>query len=467
MSTVPPLSPIYFRLQASQPAPVAAPWRRYIAWYQCAVLGLALFAIYANLPVYGYVRNEALLPKYSFFLLCFMMSPLVLVHQKAFADYLLSPFMFWASALVAVNLIHLAGWSASGEIGRIVLVDNYETARASMISTRIQYILFAMMFGFAVYSASGKAYLYAAAALAVLLPCAVLADFAAPGFFYPTDTNGAVLGRAAATFVNPTMAGEALLHVFLLACAVTAFKYRALLFLLVGAGVLATFSRSSIIAWAVLLAILTWRRTLPRAALVLTLTALGALALSLGSFENYLDSRDGFESAASNILARLNFFSSFSFGDDSAAERASVAAAGWELFLQNPVFGAGAGATQFWALRGGTHNQLLMLAAEYGLFGVGLWGWLLLILWRGRFFADRGLQIGAVFVFAFMSMFTHQMFDAASYWLATFAMAAATSALADREAAQRVRRRQAPAQMKYVARQAGEARKLPGFGGQP
>jgi hypothetical protein len=72
-----------------------------------------------------------------------------------------------------------------------------------------------------------------------------------------------------------------------------------------------------------------------------------------------------------------------------------------------------------------------------------------------------------VFVFAFMSMFTHQMFDAASYWLATFAMAAATSALADREAAQRVRRRQAPAQMKYVARQAGEARKLPGFGGQP
>jgi O-antigen ligase len=461
------VSPVFFRLQASQPIPVAGPWRRYLAWYQCAVLGLALFAIYTNLPVYSYLHNDALLPKYTFYLLFLLVTPLILAHQRAFADYLLSPFMFWASALVAVNLIHLAGWSASGEIGRIVLVDTYETARASMISTRIQYILFAMMFGFAVYTASGKAYLYAAAALAVLLPCAVLADFAAPGFFYPTDINGAVLGRAAATFINPTMAGEALLHVFLLACAVTARRYRALLFLLVGAGVLATFSRGSIITWAVLLAILTWYRTLPRAAVLLTLAAVGALILSLGSFENYLDSRDGFEGAASNILARLDFFSSFSFDDDSATERASVAAAGWELFLQNPVFGAGAGATQFWALRGGTHNQLLMLAAEYGVFGIALWGWLLLMLWRGRFFDDRGLQIGAVFVFAFMSMFTHQMFDAASYWLATFAMASVRPVGAAREASPRVRRRQAPARMKYVAREAGEARKLPRFGGQP
>jgi O-antigen ligase len=467
MSTVPHVPRAFFRLQASQPTPIAAPWRRYVAWYQCAVLGLALLAIYANLPVYGYVRNAALLPKYSFFLLFFLMSPLVLVHQKAFADYLLSPFMFWASALVAVNLIHLAGWSASGEIGRIVLVDTYEQMRASLISTRIQYILFAMMFGFAASTASGKTWLYAAVALAVLLPGAVLLDFAMPGLFYPGDINGAVLGRAAATFINPTTAGEALLHVFLLACAVTAFKYRSLLFLLVGAGVLVTFSRGSMIAWAVLLAILTWRRTLPRAAFVLTLAALAALVLSLGSLQHYLDSRDGFETAASNILARLNFFSSLSFEDDSAMERAQVAAAGWELFLQNPVFGAGAGATQFWTLRGGTHNQLLMLAAEYGVFGIGLWCWIAVILWRGRFFQDRGLQIGAVFVFAIMSMFTHQMFDAASYWLATFAMASARPAGGDREPTPRSRRRQAPARMRYVSRNAGEARKMLRSGGQP
>ena len=64
---------------------------------------------------------------------------------------------------------------------------------------------------------------------------------------------------------------------------------------------------------------------------------------------------------------------------------------------------------------------MLLFAAEYGIFGVGLWMWLLVILWNGKFFEERGLQLAMVFMFAFMSMFTHQMLDAASYWLATFA----------------------------------------------
>jgi hypothetical protein len=63
-----------------------------------------------------------------------------------------------------------------------------------------------------------------------------------------------------------------------------------------------------------------------------------------------------------------------------------------------------------------------LLAAEYGLFGIGLWIWMIIILWKGRFFKDRGLQLAMVFLFAFMSFFTHQMFDSASYWLATFAL---------------------------------------------
>jgi O-antigen ligase len=321
------------------------------------------------------------------------------------------------------------------------------------------------MFGFAVYTAPGKGYLYGAVALSVLLPCAVLLDFAHPELFYSLDTSGAVLGRAAATFINPTMAGEALLLVFLFGGAVTAVKYRGPLFLLTGAAVVATFSRSSIIAWVLLLAILVYRKTLRRGVIVVTLAAICLALLSHGSFENYLSSRDGFEGAASNILSRLDFFSNYSFDDDSSEERASVATAGWELFLQNPVFGAAAGATQFWSHRGGTHNQLLMLAAEYGIFGIGLWVWLLLILWRSRFFEDRGLQIGAVFLFAFMSMFTHQMFDGASYWLATFAMACARPAGAGQAIVQRGRRRLQPARMKYVSRGAVETRKLPATGG--
>ncbi|KGF83197.1 hypothetical protein IA69_03005 [Massilia sp. JS1662] len=402
------------------PARAAVPrMRPWALCYQCAVLGVAVAVIYANLPIYAYTWHAALPPKYAFFALFLLMAPPLLARRAALAAYLLSPFALWAGALIVLHLIHLSAWQAGGD-----LVDHANQVRAALVLTRIQYILFAAMFGFVVFVTPVRTYLVAAAALMVLLPGAVLADFARPGLFFPLDTNGAVLGRAAATFINPTMAGEALLHVFLLGCVVIGRRWRGPLFLLAGAAVLATFSRSSIIAWGAILVILVARGTLPRSMAVATVAVLAALALCLGSFESYLHARDGFEGASSNIVSRLEFFSNLKFDDDSSEERAGVVKAGWEIFARNPVFGAGAGSTMFWVHRGGTHNQLLMFAAEYGVFGIGLWAWLLAILWRGRFMPERGLQLAMVFLFVFMSMFTHQMLDAASYWLATFALVA-------------------------------------------
>jgi hypothetical protein len=402
------------------PARAAVPVARpYALWYQCAVLALAVAVIYANLPIYAYTWHAVLPPKYAFFALFLLMAPPLLTRRAALAAYLLSPFALWAGALVVLNLIHLSAWQTGGD-----LADHGHQLRAALVLTRIQYILFALMLGFVVFVTPVRTYLVAAAALMVLLPAAVLADFAHPGLFYPPETTGAVLGRAAATFINPTMAGEALLHVFLLGCVVVGRRWRGPLFLLAGAAVLATFSRSSIIAWAVIFVILIARGALPRSMAVATLAALVALVLCLGSFESYLHGRDGFEGASSNIVSRLEFFSNLNFDDDSSEERAGVIKAGWEMFVRNPVFGAGAGATQFWAHRAGTHSQLVMFAAEYGLFGIGLWAWLLAILWRGRFVPERGVQVALVFLVAFMSMFTHQMLDSASYWLATFALVA-------------------------------------------
>jgi O-antigen ligase len=256
----------------------------------------------------------------------------------------------------------------------------------------------------------------------IFLPCAVIFDFAKPGEFYPLTSEGAVIGRAAAMFINPTAAGEAILHVFLIGCAVTKMKYRFPLFFLAGAAILTTFSRSSIMAWVLILAILFFKRTMPKSSIIPVAIVLSISLILLGSFESYLLSRQDLDAGASNILARLDFFSSFAFDDDSSEERADVMVAGWELFLQNPITGAGAGATLFWSHRGGTHNQFLLFAAEYGLLGIVLWIWLLAILWNGTFFKDRGLQVAMVFLYVFMSLFTHVMLDSSSYWLATFAL---------------------------------------------
>jgi O-antigen ligase len=395
---------------------------RFLAWYHSVVLCIAVAAIYSNLPIYGYIVYPSMLPKFTFFSIFILIIPLIIIKYKALGAYLLSPFVLWAAVLLALNLIHLAGFSPDGYLGGVALIDHQMVSRYSLILTRTQYILFAIFLGFAFLTSTRKVYLYTFVLLAAILPCAVILDFARPGLLYPIDTNGAVLGRAAAMFINPTMAGEALLLVFLLGCAAIKLKYRAPLFILLGAAVLMTFSRSSIIAWVLLWPILLFKKVLPKSAIVILGVVLGISLAFLGSFENYLQARQEFDGALSNILSRLDFFSNFKLNDDSSEERSEVIRAGWDLFLQNPVFGAGAGATQFWSHRGSTHNQLLLMAAEYGIFGIGLWISLLVILCRGNFFDNRGLQFAIVFLFAFMSMFTHQMFDSASYWLATFAI---------------------------------------------
>ena len=398
--------------------------------YHTLLMAVALGAMYVNLPIYLYVLNAGLLPKFIYFGVFSFIAPLMILRWQALGHYLVSPFALWALLLFSLNMIHLAGFSASADLGGASFLDMRAEARRSLIATRAQYVLFALFLGFVAYIAPARAYLRIMTVLMVIVPCAVIVDFANPGLLYPVDLTGAVLGRAAAMFINPNLAGEAILHIVVLGFAVLGRRYRMPLFLLAGAAILTTFSRAAMIAWLVLLGLFIYKKTLPKSTCISMGIALGILLVFIGSFESYIASRDEFEDAATNILSRLNFFSSFTFDDDSSEERADVIQAGWDLFLQNPLFGTGAGATHFWRHRGSTHNQLLLLAAEYGVFGILLWGWMLVMLSKSLFFSDRGLRYAMAFLFAFMSLFTHQMLDAASYWLATFALVCATRASA-------------------------------------
>jgi len=399
--------------------------RRFFVRYHTLLMAVALGAMYANLPIYLYILDARLLPKFIYFAIFGFIAPLMVIRWQAFRDYLVSPFALWALLLFSLNLIHLTGFPASVDVAGAAFMDMQAEARRSMIATRAQYILFALFLGFVAYISATRMYLRTMFVLMAVVPCAVIIDFSNPGLLYPVDLTGAVLGRAAAMFINPNLAGEAILHIIVLGFAVLDRRYRMPLFLLAGVAILTTFSRAAIIAWVVLLGLFIYKKTLPKSAAISLTIAIGILLVFVGSFESYISSREDFEDAATNILSRLNFFSSFTFDDDSSEERAGVIQAGWELFLQNPLFGSGAGATHFWRHRGSTHNQLLLLAAEYGVMGILLWGWMLIMLCKSSFFSDRGLRYAMAFLFAFMSMFTHQMFDAASYWLVTFALVCA------------------------------------------
>jgi O-antigen ligase len=185
--------------------------------------------------------------------------------------------------------------------------------------------------------------------------------------------------------------------------------------------VLVTFGRNSIIAWVWVACLLAAAGTVPRVGIVL----LGAVALSAAMFASlladYVSGRPELVEAANDIVARLSFFTTGQATDDSAGMRLLVAEAGIQMFLDQPLFGAGAGATHFWSLPVSPHNQPVMLAAEYGVAGLVLWGWLMVQLWRGAFFAERPLQIAGALLAVYFSFFSHNLFDFV-YWLISFAL---------------------------------------------
>lgn len=383
--------------------------RALVRKYLALVLVALLFLSYLNLPTYLYILNNSLVPKYFFFAFLVALIPLIALKPNVFAMYLFSPFALWLLAFICLNTIHLLIASATdGNLTRI-----------GTIEAQINEFLLVLIVGFGFFYSFTTSYERIFVFLAVLMPCSVILDFLKPGLFYPVDLEGSVLGRAAATFINPNVAGEALLLTFILSCPAVKRSYRAPLFILAGMAVFLTYSRAAITAWIFLAILLAFTRILPKSGALLILVAVSVVAMLFGGFESYLNNRNDLGAGLANIQDRLQFFVDMKTGDDSAVERAGVMVASWHLFLENPVLGAGAAATRVWSsFQVSTHNAFLMLAAEYGSLGIILWVSVVALLWRGKYFEEKKLQLAIVFLFMFFSMFSHNLFDY-TYWLVT------------------------------------------------
>jgi hypothetical protein len=386
------------------------------ARYKAIALSLVLSLIYLNLPNYAESVNGAILPKYFYFGFVLILAPFLLSKAAAIATYLLSPFALWAIVLVVLDVVYLLSAMADGD-----------AKRAELISTRIQYIVLAIFLGFAICVTRTTAYQRVLPVLALLIPSTVILDFLVPGLLRPFGVEGMVSGRAAGTFIDPNIAGEVILVVFLLACAVVKKSYRTPLFILAGAGAMLTFSRSAIVGWILLWLYLMVRRALPNAGTAFVLLA-ACVPLTIGGFQAYLNNRADFALSIGDLESRVSFFSSPNLDDESGQERLAVLKAGWDLFLQNPVAGVGAGMTEATVVKGGIwpydvgiHNQPVTLAAEFGIAGLFVCGALAVLLWRGKYFQDKTVRSAMFFLIVFMSMFTHNMFDF-PYWLVTFAL---------------------------------------------
>jgi O-antigen ligase len=242
-------------------------------------------------------------------------------------------------------------------------------------------------------------------------------------------------GRVAGFYQNPNISGNFLvLGTVIGVCRLPKFL-RWWFCLLVGVAVLLTFSRASLVQWAVAVFGMAWAGwfALPRK---LSLAVVGAIvigigvAMLVGRATALLDAVGLGTKLTAETSARITG-SLFEQEDLSTQGRMALVMNSLELVREAPFMGHGLGATYEWRAGGGTHNMYLMMAVEMGAAGVILFGALLWTLWATGTATGR---ITAV-TFGVSSMFSHNLLE----YPATMLLLAIAASVSGRESRDPVR----------------------------
>lgn len=242
-------------------------------------------------------------------------------------------------------------------------------------------------------------------------------EFFNPGIF------SSVSGRAAGFHINPNSSGTALVMGMILTYRAVPSKYRLAYASLIGAGVLATFSRGSLACWALGLVLLQLTdlsaKNLLRSALIFLLF-MAALYVSPAwtAVENQIAAEDIY---TDGLVQRIRLSEYESIASDV---RVDLAKESWEMFKDRPLLGHGIGTPLIEAqgITQGPHNMLLTLLIQFGILGGLILLSLVLLFFRSGVRNANTIHIVFGSFLIFNSLFTHNMLDQAHFAFA-FAVA--------------------------------------------
>ncbi len=285
--------------------------------------------------------------------------------------------------------------------------------------------------------------------------------------FNPDAFSLVTSGRPAGFYLNPTKTGCALVLGMILTVNFIKKPYRWLYVLLIGVGLLVTFTRGAILGWIVSIGILIANRILSnnRRQIIVAMLILGSFLVivnPLNSLGNYF--AGGTDGAYSNVVSRLEQFQNPSIEDDSAKERSAVAKYAWQLFGKRPFFGYGLSSTTRWTVSEvSTHNMYLYFMMDHGIIG--------LIIFPGAIFAvvhrnrgeDRTIILCFATFLAIWGLFSHNILEE-WYILTTFSLLAAMRTSQDwylKYATRKFQLALPPARAQLLLPPARERRRLP------
>lgn len=319
--------------------------------YQSVLAICAVMVCFTGLPTYLFTHS-AIPPLYFLLVLAlcavpslprlFVPPPLPIPGTVCFA-------LFYA--FIAASGFMLSSQSTTAQ----------QAFEMALLSAVLLFLLFVIFTSTAAVAVAKRAVLVCV----VLGICVNLFEFFIPGAF------SMIPGRSAGFYMNPNNSAIALVLGMTLTIGILPRKWREVFVVSTGLSVALTFSRAGLLVWAIAATLLFLQSSLSPYRLIATLLLVIGVIVAGALFAIALFSADPFAEIAAtpDLLARILFFVTLERDDFSSVERWDLFLAGWNLFSDHPILGAGIGATREWEYRTGPHNMYMTLTAEHGVLG--------------------------------------------------------------------------------------------------
>ena len=324
-------------------------------FYACLIAAGFSALFFSNLPIYGGLFLWSVQPVHFMFLFGLALFPL-LIGRRGLSLELAAPLVLWCLAYLGICALWYATFGGGSP----------EPFKARALAVLFLLSTFTLFVQNESIVRCVRLTLFACVVVGALVN---VYDISHPFALVPATSEFAKLGRAAGLYINPNQSGLALLLGFVLTIDLCRASLRPVYALIVLIAVVLTGSRTAI-AGALMTIVLLVRSGALNYAQVYAMVAVSAVAVvglwgavgaTLAALQLDLDA----------LYDRFAWFMSLgSTADFSQQERVVLAEEAWELFANNPILGAGLGATELWNQRAPPHNMYLLGMTDFGALGV-------------------------------------------------------------------------------------------------
>jgi len=306
-------------------------------------------------------------------------------------------YLIWCCAFVALLVMTLVR----------MYFFQYSPEQINELTDQLQRGLLALAFGMLVYFTHRSHYQPALYILAIVAPAIILVEFFNPDLLSEAYKNSAEKVRVSGFWGNENAAGEVIALCVVLVSRNARKLVLMILYCVAFVAILFTGSRAGMAGITVIGIMLLAQRKLP----ILFLAAPVVLAITFSSavvFVEDLVEASGRESGTEEFIDRLTYFFNEDREEDYSEEsRSEIFVNGLREAVQRPVAGHAVPYIDE-THEVGSHNLLVNLFYQFGLFGVALWVWLGVLLYRRRKPVFTNLEL---FCFLWFTMFSHNILD--------------------------------------------------------